>query len=138
MQYQNQNQQQIAQIAQNIAKNCQKDQIILLKGDLGVGKTFFTQNFINYFDKKDICVTSPTFNIVHSYQFGEQIINHFDLYRIKDSEELENIGFIELLCQGISLIEWPQIVENYLQHKKPLNIEINYANESNLRNVTII
>ena len=137
MEKKDQNQQQIAQTAQNLAKNCQNNQIILLKGDLGVGKTFFTKSFISLFAKKDVAVTSPTFNLVHNYQFDGQIINHFDLYRIKDPQELENIGFFELISDGISLIEWPQIIENFIRHKKTHNVQLYYAKDPNLRNVSI-
>ena len=57
---------------------------------------------------------SPTFNIVYSYKTQKGEIFHFDLYRIKHEEELENIGFFEVIKNNITLIEWPQIAEKYL------------------------
>jgi len=73
------------------------------------------KNFISFLtDIKQSEITSPTFNIYNHYQINKQNIYHFDLYRINDEEELDNIGFYDLLKDGICLIEWPEIAKKYL------------------------
>lgn len=96
-------------LAEKIASLCDKNDVICLQGDLGAGKTTFSQFFINYFSKEKLQVQSPTFNIVFPYEFGKFKINHFDLYRLKSQDELEEIGFYDSLDYDISIIEWPEI-----------------------------
>lgn len=110
-----QNQQEMADFAIKMAKSTKDHQIITLEGNLGAGKTFFAKNFISFLtgvNKSEI--TSPTFNIYNHYQINQQNIYHFDLYRIKNEGELDNIGFCDLLKDGICLIEWPEIAKKYL------------------------
>lgn len=110
-----QNQQEMADFAIKMAKSIKNNQIITLEGNLGAGKTFFAKNFISFLtDIKQSEITSPTFNIYNHYQINKQNIYHFDLYRINDEEELDNIGFYDLLKDGICLIEWPEIAKKYL------------------------
>lgn len=87
------------------AKNIEAPAIICLTGDLGAGKTAFTRGFARYFGI-DKGVSSPTFIIMHRYS-GRVDINHYDLYRLNDYDELIDIGFEEQIENGISLIEWP-------------------------------
>jgi tRNA threonylcarbamoyladenosine biosynthesis protein TsaE len=88
--------------------------IIALYGSLGVGKSFFAKHFINYLqvDKQEIL--SPTFNIVYSYPSIRGEIFHLDLYRLKNSLELENIDFFSMINHHLCLIEWPNIAEEFL------------------------
>lgn len=110
-----QNQQEMADFAIKMAKSIKNNQIITLEGNLGAGKTFFAKNFISFLtDIKQSEITSPTFNIYNHYQINKQNIYHFDLYRINNEEELDNIGFYDLLKGGICLIEWPEIAKKYL------------------------
>lgn len=110
-----QNQQEMADFAIKMAKSIKNNQIITLEGNLGAGKTFFAKNFISFLtDIKQSEITSPTFNIYNHYQINKQNIYHFDLYRINNEEELDNIGFYDLLKDGICLIEWPEIAKKYL------------------------
>ena len=109
------NQQEMANFAIKMAKSVKNHQIITLEGNLGAGKSFFAKNFISFLtgiNKSEI--TSPTFNIYNHYDTNNLNIYHFDLYRIKDEEELENIGFYDLLKDGVCLIEWPEIAKKYL------------------------
>ena len=87
------------------AKTVTSPSIICLTGDLGAGKTAFTRGFARYFGI-DKGVSSPTFIIMHRYS-GTVEINHYDLYRLSDYDELIDIGFEEQIENGISLIEWP-------------------------------
>jgi tRNA threonylcarbamoyladenosine biosynthesis protein TsaE len=89
--------------------------VLLLEGDLGAGKTTFTKALLS---QRGIIkeVSSPTFNIVNTYKTEEGFnVHHFDLYRIKHIEELDEIGFWEYLDSGdLCIIEWPEMIEDYL------------------------
>lgn len=105
---------EMVELAHQIAINISPNQPIALYGSLGVGKSFFARNFINFLQDKPDEVLSPTFNLVYSYKTKKGEIFHFDLYRIKNSQDLENIGLFDVLQSHITLIEWPQIAEKYL------------------------
>ncbi len=109
--------------AREIAAQTQVGDVIGLKGTLGAGKSFLARNFINFLSEKPVEVLSPTFNLVYSYDTKKGEVFHFDLYRLKDAAELENIGFFESLQNGICLIEWPEIAERFFK-KNYLEIEI--------------
>jgi tRNA threonylcarbamoyladenosine biosynthesis protein TsaE len=87
--------------------------IVLLKGDLGAGKTTLAQMICEILGVKE-SVTSPTYTLVNEYIVADKSIYHFDLYRLKNTEELEGIGFSEYIDSGnICLIEWPELAEKY-------------------------
>lgn len=113
----------MANLAAQIAASTKVGDVIGLRGTLGAGKSFFAKNFINYLSEKPLEVLSPTFNLVYSYDTKKAEIFHFDLYRLKSEEELENIGFFDALKNGIILIEWPEIAEKFLK-KNYTEIEI--------------
>ena len=98
--------------AQTISAPC----VICLYGDLGAGKTAFTRGFASYFGIEK-GVSSPTFIIMHCYN-GTETINHFDLYRLNDYDELVDIGFEEQIENGISLIEWPDAFTHFLPESR--------------------
>ena len=104
----------MVELAKEIANSIEGNKVIALYGNLGVGKSFFAKNLINFLQEIPSEVLSPTFNIVYSYKTRKDEIFHFDLYRIKHEEELDNIGFFEIIKSNITLIEWPQIAEKYL------------------------
>lgn len=114
-------------IAQEIASKIKKGDIITLSGDLGSGKTFFTNAFINYILKQNnmpsINVISPTFNIVKTYEAKNFTIYHFDLYRLKRQDELYELD-LDTAFQNLSLIEWPEIINNILIEKNVIKIRI--------------
>lgn len=121
------NQNEMVNLAAEIAAKSEIGDIIALKGTLGAGKSFFAKSFINSLRKKigeKPCeVLSPTFNLVYSYDTKKGEVFHFDLYRLKSADELENIGFFDALKNGICLIEWPEIAADFL-NKNCLEIEI--------------
>ena len=104
-------------IAEVFSKNIKAGDTLLLRGELGVGKTTFIRYLINYLQKKNkqsiTEISSPTFNLVHEYKLGSLIIKHYDLYRINDEKELTNIGIYEDNSDEITLIEWPEKMKKY-------------------------
>ena len=104
------------QFAYELASKVSAPRVICLTGDLGAGKTAFTRGFARYFGIEK-GVSSPTFIIMHRYA-GAEVINHYDLYRLNDYDELLDIGFEEQIEGGISLIEWPDSFMEYLPENK--------------------
>ena len=102
-------------IAKKLAKKLNKSDIIILTGDLGTGKTYFTKGILENFQSIDD-VTSPTFTIVNEY-YTNPPIYHFDVYRLEDSEEFLCIGGEEYLNNGISIIEWGETILDVLPNE---------------------
>ena len=124
------NQTQMQELAATIASQAKTGDLFGLKGTLGAGKSFFASSFINALMDKKITVLSPTFNLLYSYQTPKILVHHFDLYRLKTSEELENIGFFDCLRNGICLIEWPEIAQEFLpKNYTEINLEIKNEGE---------
>ena len=115
--------------AKNFAKNVFAGRPILLYGTLGCGKTFFTSHLIKTLTKTDIDIPSPTFSIVQNYQCEEKEISHYDLYRIKDANELYELDIDNALQNNITIIEWPEIIEDYIKENfDPICLYFNYEN----------
>ena len=92
--------------AHRIAQRAQAGDVILLVGDLGAGKTHFAQGFAAGLGIEDV-PTSPTFNLVCEYHGGRLPLYHFDLYRLDDADELEDIDYYGITeGDGVSLVEW--------------------------------
>ena len=105
----------LEEFARNLSRNIKKGEIFFLYGEMGVGKTTFVKYLINKlqlkFDNKTTEVTSPTFNIMNEYYFGNFVIKHYDLYRLKSSNELKELNLFENNNDDILLIEWPEIIK---------------------------
>ena len=101
------------EFAKNFAKNLKFGDVIVLVGDLGSGKTKFTEGILSYFGIEDE-ISSPTFTIVNEYISNDFNIYHFDVYRLKNSLDFYNIGGDEYFNKGISIIEWGDIIEDAL------------------------
>ena len=119
--------QELDQIVQLVLPKIQDGGILALQGKLGAGKTTFTQQLIKELGS-DQTVTSPTFTILNIFQSDKkQNIYHFDLYRLKREDELENIGFSEMIEEkgAITIIEWPELAQSRLPENTIwINIEI--------------
>lgn len=113
-----------------IGRLVQKGDCITLRGDLGSGKTTFARGFIHVLSTAPEEVTSPTFTLAQSYSAqtarGQVTLWHFDLYRLKQAEEVLEIGLEEALESGITLIEWPEMVESLLPVDR-LDISLSYG-----------
>jgi tRNA threonylcarbamoyladenosine biosynthesis protein TsaE len=98
---------------------------VFLHGDLGAGKTTFSQFFIKnlLIDKKQ-SVTSPSFNIVHIYDSFKGPIWHVDLYRVQNELEIDELSILEAMNQHLCLIEWPSFVIQYSKNYNVIDIEL--------------
>ena len=126
-------------LSEIISKKISGGDIIFLYGEIGVGKTTFARLLINSFESekkiKKSEVLSPTFNIVFEYEIKEFTIKHFDLYRLKNDNDIKNVGLYENLEQSITLIEWPELIKNKPQNRLDLFFE--YAEDYNERSLII-
>ncbi len=100
-----------------MGKNCKPGQVFTLIGDLGVGKTVFTQGFAEGLGITGP-VNSPTFTILQVYEEGRMPFYHFDVYRIADVDEMDEIGYEDCIYgEGVSMIEWANLIEEILPTK---------------------
>lgn len=123
------------ELGKKIGKEANPGAVYTLIGDLGVGKTVFTQGVAKGLGIDDI-ISSPTFTIVQVYEEGRMPFYHFDVYRIGDESEMDEIGYEEYVYgEGISLIEWANLIEGILpdeyievEIKKDLSKGFDYRN----------
>jgi len=104
-------------LGKKIAKIAKQDEIICLKGDLGVGKTTLARSLIQHLTNSNI-VLSPTFPMLLTYEYKNNIIWHYDMYRLEQPEDVWNLSLEDALNNGIIIIEWPEIIEHLLPKKK--------------------
>ena len=103
----------------------QKKNIILLKGDLGAGKTTFVKEFIQFMGGNKNQVDSPTFSLLNIYLVNGKNIYHFDLYRIGTPREIEDIGFMEYIDFGnLCFVEWPEKITEFLPQDRIIHVDI--------------
>lgn len=125
-------------LGEKIGKEARAGQVYTLIGDLGVGKTVFTQGMAKGLGIKEP-VSSPTFTIVQVYEEGRLPFYHFDVYRIGDVEEMDEIGFDDYIYgDGVSLIEWANLIEEILPEKRTeIIIEKDLKNGFEFRRITV-
>ena len=99
--------------ASELASTLHVGDVVVLSGELGAGKTKFTEGFLKYFGL-DNQISSPTFSIVNEYKKDNRHIYHFDVYRLEDVDEFYAIGGEEYFSSGICIIEWGEIIEEAL------------------------
>jgi len=122
--------------AKKFASKLNKKDVIVLSGDLGSGKTKFTEGILSFFGLENE-ISSPTFTIVNEYSKDDIKIYHFDVYRLEDSSEFYEIGGDEYYENGICIIEWGEIIEDALPHDY---IKIDFSrnlNDENSRTLNI-
>ena len=121
-------------LAFNLASKLHVGDVVVLTGDLGSGKTKFTEGFLKYFNL-DKEISSPTFTIVNEYKNDDINIYHFDVYRLSDSDEFYAIGGDEYFSTGICLIEWGEIIKDVLPENY---IHITFEKDSSNENIRYI
>ena len=130
---------ELEKVSNKIQKILSPGDVVFLHGEIGVGKTTFARLLINNYESekklKKSEVLSPTFNIVFEYDIKEFTIKHFDLYRLKNERDIQNIGLYENSEHSIILIEWPELIK-----KKPSNridIFFEYMEDMNERSLIV-
>ena len=128
------------ELAENLTTYLKGGEIIFLYGEMGVGKTTFVKYFINKYQKNKNLelseVTSPTFNLLNEYQINDLVIKHYDLFRLKDKSEINNLDLFEKNINNITFIEWPQLVKKE-KSIKAIELIFSYENEFNNRSIKI-
>ena len=126
------------ELGRKICLQARPGQVYTLTGDLGVGKTVFTQGVAAGLGITEP-VSSPTFTIVQIYEEGRLPFYHFDVYRIGDIEEMEEIGYDDYFFgKGICLIEWAELIEEILPDDRiSITIEKDLAQGFDYRRITV-
>lgn len=121
-----------------LGANAKKGEVYCLSGDLGVGKTVFTQGFAKGLGIEE-AVNSPTFTIVQEYEGTRMPFYHFDVYRIGDISEMDEIGYEDYFYgDGVCLIEWAELIEELLPENRTIvTIKKNLGNGFDYREITI-
>ena len=120
--------------AKKFASKLNKSDVIVLSGDLGSGKTKFTEGILSKFNLENE-ISSPTFTIVNEYSSNDINIFHFDVYRLEDSSEFYAIGGDEYFDKGICIIEWGEIIEDALPKDY---IKIDFSRNPDIENERIL
>ncbi len=127
------------ELASTFLKKIKPGCFIFLYGEIGVGKTTFIRYLINQFQKLNKLeiteVTSPTFNLLNEYQINDFKINHYDLFRLKSTEEIKNLDLFEDNKNTITLVEWPQIIKE--KPKNLIELVFEYGKNHKTRSVQI-
>jgi len=128
-----------AELAKNFSNILKKGDVVLFHGEIGVGKTTFIRYLVNYLQVTNHLnsteVTSPTFNLLNEYDVGVFIIQHYDLYRLTSSDETKNIGLLENQKEILTLIEWPEKINNKINNK--IDLFFKYGKDMNKRFLSI-
>ena len=128
------------ELAKEFTNYLKGGEFVFLYGEMGVGKTTFVKYLINEYQKINNLaqteITSPTFSLLNEYQVKDIRIKHYDLFRIKRKEDIDNLEIFEKDNKLITLIEWPQLLTD-TQNIKSIDLTFNYLNDLNDRSVDI-
>ena len=112
---------QLDTISKKILSNLSEEDCIFLFGELGSGKTTFTRSLINELQKKNKVdkteVLSPTFNLLYEYEIKSLKVMHYDLYRLEDAKEVNQLGIFENKKNVITIIEWPEKIKKNVENR---------------------
>ena len=128
--YQSNSDKDTLKLGKTLASFLQNKDTIILSGELGSGKTKFTEGILTYFDLQDE-ISSPTFTIVNEYTKNNTNIYHFDAYRLSDSSEFYEIGGEEYFEKGICIIEWGELILDAIPEE---HLEIKFEKDENSEN----
>lgn len=125
-------------LGEELGRTAKPGQLICLNGDLGVGKTVFTQGFAKGLGIQEP-VNSPTFTILQVYEEGRIPFYHFDVYRIADSEEMYELGYEDYFFgQGVCIVEWSVLIEELLpQERTVIQIDKDLKKGFDYRRITV-
>ncbi len=125
-------------LGEQYGRQARAGQVFCLYGDLGVGKTVFTQGFAAGLGVKEP-VTSPTFTIVQEYVDGRLPLYHFDVYRISDPDEMFEVGFFDYLARdGVCFVEWANQIEEILpEDRLEVRIEKDLSKGEDFRRICV-
>ena len=127
------------ELSERFSKLLNKGDIVFLFGEIGTGKTTFIKYLINHLQKKSneeiTEIPSPTFNILHEYKVKDLKILHYDLYRVKDKNELENLGQILDQENALTFVEWPDLLKNNTSNL--ISLIFKYEDNLNKRSLII-
>ena len=130
---------QIDSISKKISLLLSKSDCIFLFGELGSGKTTFVRSLIHQLQEKYKIdkseVTSPTFNLIHEYELKSLKIMHYDLYRLKKSKEINQIGIFQEDEKVITIVEWPEIIDKVIKNR--LEITFYHEDQPQIRKIKI-
>lgn len=129
------NEEETKAVGFSLASKLKDRDIVILSGDLGSGKTKFTEGLLSFFGLDDE-ISSPTFTIVNEYSKNNVNIFHFDVYRLEDLDEFYAIGGPDYFDRGICLIEWGELIEPILSKYIKINISKD-DNNDNIRYINI-
>ena len=128
------------ELAQKFTEYLKGGEFILLYGEMGVGKTTFVKYFINelqkIYDLPKTEITSPTFGLLNEYQVEDIRIKHYDLFRINNEKDTNNLDIYEIDSKAITLIEWPQLIAS-AKKIKFIKLTFSYSNDLANRNIEI-
>ena len=128
-----------SELAKSFSRTLHKGDVVYFHGEIGVGKTTFIRHLINSFQVNNQLnlteVTSPTFNLVNEYDVGIFVIEHYDLYRLINNDESKNIGLLENQKEILTLVEWPEKIDNKIENKIDLFFE--YGKDMSARFLSI-
>jgi tRNA threonylcarbamoyladenosine biosynthesis protein TsaE len=126
--------------SENISKIVNKGDIIFLYGEIGAGKTTFVRYLINHLENENKIINSevlsPTFNIVYDYNVGKIQILHYDLYRLKNYNDISQLGMFETSIDYIKIVEWPELIKPKPNDR--IDILFKYSELANSRKVKIV
>ena len=129
----------LKQISKKISQKLKNGDCVFLIGEIGVGKTTLTRHLINNIQSqkglKETEVLSPTFNLLYEYEIKDLKIMHYDLYRIKKTEELEHLGIFSENEKTIKIVEWPDLIKTPSTNN--LEIHLEYRKNDNERKIKI-
>ena len=128
---------QLNQVTLKIIKKLNKEDCILLFGEIGTGKTTLTRVLINNLQNQikqvETEVLSPTFNIVYEYEISKLKIMHYDLYRLKTEKDVQQLGIFNQSIKSINIIEWAEIIKDKPDDR--LEVYISYEKEKDTRKI---
>ena len=133
MEYKNQSKSDFVKLAKELASSIKCGDILLMYGNLGAGKTYFTNKLCTALGVKTI-VNSPSYVLLNEY-VGKWNIYHYDLYRLNAADEVIELGIVERLNDGITIVEWPELIDEYLPKKR---IEIYFEHSNTTRNIKLL